>query len=67
MTCHLTSARGHCYIIMAVKYFTKWVEAMPTFTNDGETTTLFIFNQVIARFEVRRRLSLTMEVTFKTT
>jgi hypothetical protein len=50
--CHLTSSRGHCYIIVVVDYFTKWVEAMPTFNNDGETTTLFIFNQIIARFDI---------------
>jgi hypothetical protein len=66
MTCHPTLARGHHYIIVAIDYFTKWVEAMPTFSNDGETTTLFIFNQVIARFKFRERLSLTMEVTFRT-
>jgi hypothetical protein len=51
-TFHLVSARGHCYIIVAVDYFTKWVEAMPTFNNDGKTTTLFIFNQIIARFGI---------------
>jgi hypothetical protein len=31
MQCKPTSARGHGYIIIAVDYFTKWVEAMPTF------------------------------------
>jgi hypothetical protein len=51
-TWHLDSSRGHHYIIVAVDYFTKWVEAMPTFNNDGETTTLFIFNQIIASFEI---------------
>jgi transposase InsO family protein len=56
MTCHWTSARGHHYIIVVIDYFTKWVEAMPTFSNDGETTTLFIFNQVIARFGVPREI-----------
>jgi transposase InsO family protein len=25
---------------------------MPTFSNDGETTTLFIFNQIVARFDI---------------
>jgi hypothetical protein len=38
-TCHPTSERGHPYIIVAVDYFTKWVEVMTTF-NDGETVTL---------------------------
>jgi hypothetical protein len=52
MTCHPHSARGHGYIIVAVDYFTKWAEAMPTFDNTGKTTTLFIFNHIIARFGV---------------
>jgi hypothetical protein len=49
-TCHLTSARGNLYIIVAVDYFTKWDKAMPTFNNDGETMTLFLFNSIVARF-----------------
>jgi len=55
-TCHPTLARGHHYIIVVVDYFTKWVEAMSTFANDGETTTLFIFNQVITRFRISREI-----------
>jgi hypothetical protein len=35
-----------------VDYFTKWEETMPMFSSDGETTMIFVFNQVIARFEV---------------
>jgi hypothetical protein len=34
----------------------KWVEAMPTFNNDGETTTLFIFNQIVARFDISKEI-----------
>ena len=34
----------------------KWVEAMPTFKDDGETTTLFLFNQIIARFDIPREI-----------
>jgi hypothetical protein len=43
---------GHGYIIVAVDYFTKWTEAMPTFDNTGKTTTLFIFNHIITRFGI---------------
>jgi hypothetical protein len=43
-TCNPSSARGHRYIIVVVDYFTKWVEAMPTFKYDGETVALFLFN-----------------------
>jgi hypothetical protein len=35
-----------------IDYFTKWVEAMPTFLNDGHTATLFLFNHIITRFGV---------------
>jgi transposase InsO family protein len=52
MTCHPHSTRGHGYIIVAVDYFTKWAEAMPTFDNAGRTATLFIFNHIIAQFGV---------------
>jgi hypothetical protein len=40
-TCNPPSARGHHYIIVAVDYFTKWVEGMPMFKDDGEIATLF--------------------------
>ena len=52
MTCNPPSSRGNGYIIVIVDYFTKWAEAMPTFNNTGQTTTLFFFNHVIARFGV---------------
>jgi hypothetical protein len=52
MTCHPHSARGHGYIIVAVDYFMKWAEVMPTFDNTGKTATLFIFNHIIAHFGV---------------
>ena len=52
MTCNPPSSGGHGYIIVAVDYFTKWAEAIPTFNNTGQTTALFFFNHVIARFGV---------------
>ena len=54
MQCKPTSARRHTYIIIVVDYFTKWDEAMPTFLNDGRTATLFVFNHIITRFNVRK-------------
>jgi hypothetical protein len=53
---HVASTRGHSYIIVVVYYFTKWVKAMMTFSNDGETTKLFIFNQTIARFDIPKEI-----------
>jgi hypothetical protein len=55
-TCNHPSTRGHHYIIVSVDYFTKWVEAMPTFKDDEETTTLFLFNQIITIFVIPREI-----------
>ena len=52
VTCNPASAGGHKYIIVAVDYFTKWAEAMPTFKADGEIAAFFVFNQIIARFGI---------------
>ena len=43
---------GDGFIIVAIDYFTKWAEAMPTYAEDGNSATLFLFNHVIARFRV---------------
>jgi hypothetical protein len=55
-TFHLVLSRGHRYIIIAVEYFTKWVEVMITFNNDGETAALFVFNHIIARFGILKEI-----------
>jgi hypothetical protein len=48
MQCNPTSARGNGYMIVVIDYFTKWVEVIPTFLNDGQNATLFVFNHIIA-------------------
>eukprot|EP00253_Pinus_taeda_P005250 PITA_05250 len=55
-TCNPPSAANHKYIIVAVDYFTKWAEAMPTYKNDSDTTAFLLFNQVISRFGVPREI-----------
>ena len=52
MHCKPTSVGGHGYIIIATDYFTKWVEAIATYAEYGKTVALFIFNHIIARFDV---------------
>jgi hypothetical protein len=42
--------------IVAIDYFTKWVEAMPTYSNDAKTATLFIFNHIISHFGVPKSI-----------
>jgi hypothetical protein len=55
-TCKPPSVVGHNYIIVVVDYFTKWEEAMPTYSNDAKTATLFVFNHIIARFGVPKSI-----------
>ena len=56
MTCNPTSAGGHKYIIVVVDYFTKWVEAMPTFNCKDDTSSRLFFNHVITRFGVPQQI-----------
>jgi hypothetical protein len=52
MTCNPQVVGGHGFIIVAMYYFTKWAEVMPTFDNTRKTKTLFIFNHIITRFGI---------------
>eukprot|EP00253_Pinus_taeda_P012667 PITA_12667 len=52
VTCNPRSAGGHGFIIIAIDYFTKWAEAMPTLNEDGHIAAQFLFNHVISRFGV---------------
>ena len=56
MYCNPASTGGHHHIIVAIDYFMKWVEAMPTIKSDGETASHFVFNQIITRFGIPREL-----------
>ena len=56
MDCNPASAGGHHHIIVAVDYFTKWAEAMPTVKSDGERVVNFVFNHIITRFRIPKEL-----------
>ena len=56
MDCNLASVGGNHHIIVAVDYFMKWAEAMPTIKSDGETVAHFVINQIITRFRIPKEL-----------
>ena len=56
VTCNPVLAAGHKYIIVAVDYFMKWVEAMATYKADEETAFFFIFNQIIVCFGIPKEI-----------
>ena len=54
--CKTTSGGGHHHIIVAIDYFMKWAEAMPTVKFNGEIAAHFVFNQIITRFGIPKEL-----------
>ena len=56
MDCNVASVGGYQHIIVAMDYFTKWEEAMPTIKFDGKTATFFVFNQIIAWFGIPKEI-----------
>ena len=47
---------GFEYILVAVEYVSKWVEAIPTRTNDASVVTKFVKENIFSRFGVPRAL-----------
>ena len=49
-------SRHYEYILVAVDYVSKWVEAVPTKTNDAQVVTDFIRTNIFSRFGVPRAI-----------
>ena len=50
------SSEGNTHILVAVDYVTKWVEAIPTKSADGETSLRMLLDIIFPRFGVPRYL-----------
>ena len=48
------SSYGHKYILLAIDYVSKWVEAIPTITSDAKVVLRFIRSNIFSRFETLR-------------
>ena len=49
-------SRGYIWILVATKYFTKWVEAIPLRKATGGSVANFIKENIIVRFGVLHRI-----------
>ncbi|KAI4353730.1 hypothetical protein L6164_002661 [Bauhinia variegata] len=47
---------GNLYILVAVDYVSKWVEAFPSSTNDSKVVQRFLKKNIFTRFGVPRTL-----------
>jgi len=59
-----TFARGNKFIVVAIEYFTRWIEAKPLATISLETVKKFFWQNIICRFRVPRTLTLDNEKRF---
>ena len=50
------SSFSHMYILLAVDYVSKWVEAISTLTNDASVVVKFLYSHIFTRFGTPRAL-----------
>ena len=50
------SSFSNLYILLIVDYVSKWVEAIPTRTNDASVVVMFLRNHIFTRFGTPRAL-----------
>jgi hypothetical protein len=54
---HPSSSKGHCFVIVATNYFTKWNEAIPLKNMTHREVIEFITGHVIHRFGIPQTLT----------
>ena len=52
-----TSARGNKFAVIAIEYFTRWIEAKPLATITSESVKTFFWQNIICIFGVPRTLT----------
>ena len=57
------ASKGHRFILVAIDYFTKWVEAASYANVTRQVVVKFIKNQLICRYDVPERSLLIMDLT----
>jgi hypothetical protein len=61
---HPPSIKGHCFVIVATDYFTKWTEAIPLKNMTHKEVIGFITEQIIHRFGIPRTLTTNQGTSF---
>jgi hypothetical protein len=61
---HLSSTKGHRFILMATDYFSKWVEAVPLRNMTHREVISFVSEHIIHRFGIPQTLTTDQELSF---
>jgi hypothetical protein len=61
---HPLSTKGHCFVIVATDYFTKWTEAIPLKNMTHKEVIGFITEQIIHRFGIPQTLTTDQGTSF---
>jgi hypothetical protein len=61
---HPPSTRGHCFVIVATDYFTKWTEAIPVENMTHKEVIGFIIEHIIHRFGIPQTLTTDQGTSF---
>jgi hypothetical protein len=61
---HLCSSKGHCFVIAATDFFTKWTEAIPLKNMTHRELLEFITGHIIHRFGIPQTLTTDQGTSF---
>ena len=61
---HPTSSKGHSFILGAIYYFTKWVEAVPLKKAEHKDVIQLIKKQIIHRFGIPHSITTDQGIMF---
>jgi hypothetical protein len=61
---HPSSSQGHCFVIVATDYFTKWAEAIPLKNMTHREVIEFITGHIIHRFGIPQALTTDQGTSF---
>jgi transposase InsO family protein len=54
---HLSSTKGHRFVLVATDYFTKWVEVVPLKRMTHQEVISFVLEQIIYRFGIPQTMT----------
>jgi hypothetical protein len=61
---HPPSSKGHCFVLVATDYFTKWTEAIPLKNMTHKEIIEFITEHIIHRSDIPQTLTTDQDTSF---